>query len=185
MSKGRRSTFACRLDPDQPPPLRGEVVNGRRTPTYVLAWVCSARKFFANLGDGERGKVNDRNFTDIVSKKWSAYPDLPYSLQPTPYLGGDGNYYLIIVFNTADAEHTTRVLNVDTDPLIQAAKNSMGVDKDEEVEKTLAWFRFPLSWVEAEERQREAARLNTQESDLDQMPASDGVKTELRKVSVH
>ena len=85
------------------------------------------------------------------------------------------------MFNTADAEHATRVLNVDIDPLIQAAKISMGVDKDEEVKKTLAWltFRFPLSWVEAEERQREATKLKTQEkeSDLDQMPTSDGVTT--------
>lgn len=70
------------------------------------------------------------------------------------------------MFNTANAEHATRVLNVDTDPLIQAAKISMGVDKDEEVEKTLAWFRFPLHWVEAEERQREAARFTMMQSTL-------------------
>jgi hypothetical protein len=87
-----------------------------------------------------------------------------------PSLAGDGNYYLIVMFNTADAQHATRVLNIETDPLIQAAKISFGVDKDEEVEETLAWFRLPLSWVEAEKRQREAAKLKNQENFSHEQP---------------
>ncbi|KAJ7832635.1 hypothetical protein B0H13DRAFT_1914921 [Mycena leptocephala] len=63
---------------DQPPELCGELVNGRPTPTYALAWVCPPRTFYENLG-GKLGKVNDRNFTNIVSEQWGR-PEFEYDL---------------------------------------------------------------------------------------------------------
>jgi hypothetical protein len=66
------SRFPRRKPVTEPPLLRGELVNGRPTPTYALAWVCSSRQFFQNLGGGELGKVDDRNFSDVVTAKWHA-----------------------------------------------------------------------------------------------------------------
>ncbi|KAJ7875817.1 hypothetical protein B0H13DRAFT_1632501, partial [Mycena leptocephala] len=119
---------------DQPPELCGELVNGRPTPTYALAWVCPPRTFYENLG-GKLGKVNDRNFTNIVSEQWGARnlsmtllfwivspPDTgistSFNLKPLPWLGLDGNFYLIAMFNECNADHVNRVLNRNKDPLI-------------------------------------------------------------------
>lgn len=46
------------------------------------------------------------------------------------------------MFNDPDAEHATRVGDVAGDPLIQAARISMGVDVDPTVDETLQWFRW-------------------------------------------
>ncbi|KAJ7094919.1 hypothetical protein C8R44DRAFT_595278, partial [Mycena epipterygia] len=130
----------------QPPPLRGDLVDGWPTPTYVLAWVFPPRKFYENLGGGTLGKVSDRNFSDIVSEKWAAWPDFGYSLAPLPYPGADGNFYLIAMFNKPDTDHFARVRNLKEDPLIESARVSMAVDKDPSLEKTLQWYRWPLHW---------------------------------------
>lgn len=170
--------FPRRRAVDQPPPLLGELVDGRPTPTYVLAWVCPPRKFFENLGSGKPGEVDYRNFTDVISHKWGAWPDFecvlapfvvsPYldvistrsfGLAPLAYPGADGNFYLIAMFNKPNADHLKRVLDMAEDPLIQSARVSMGVDQDPSLETTLQWFRWPLYWLQAEERQRERARL--------------------------
>jgi hypothetical protein len=68
------SRFPRRRPLNQPPLRCGELVHGRPTPTYALAWVCPSRTFFKNLGGGELGKVDDCNFTDVVSEKWRACP---------------------------------------------------------------------------------------------------------------
>ncbi|KAJ7510414.1 hypothetical protein B0H11DRAFT_2216213 [Mycena galericulata] len=144
------------LPVDQPPPLYGELVNDRHTPLYVLAWVCP-RKLFENLGGGKLGTVSDRNLRDVISKKWGAWPDFAFSLEPMPWIGGDGNYYLIAMFNKRETDHLQRVLDVAEDPLLQSARVSVGVDQDPSLEETLQWFRFPLYWVEDEERIRKRA----------------------------
>ncbi|KAJ6474747.1 hypothetical protein C8R45DRAFT_381826 [Mycena sanguinolenta] len=136
-------TFPRRRPFDHPPPRCGELVNGRPTPTYALAWVCPARTFYKNLGGGELGKVDDCNFTDVVSKKWRACPKFEPGLKPIPYPGVDGNFYLIAMFNERDADHLNRVLDVAGDPLIQSARICMGVDLDPTLEDTLQWIRFP------------------------------------------
>jgi hypothetical protein len=46
------------------------------------------------------------------------------------------------MFNDPDADHATRVGDVAGDPLIQAARISMGVDADPAVDETLQWFRW-------------------------------------------
>ncbi|KAJ7499450.1 hypothetical protein FB451DRAFT_1385150 [Mycena latifolia] len=110
-----------------------------------------------NLGGGKLGVVDDCDFRDVVSQKWSAWPEFPYGLEPTPMLAGDGNYYLIAMFNRRDPEcdHLQQILDVAGDRLIQSARVSMGVDQDPLLEETLQWFRFPLNWVEAEAHQKE------------------------------
>ncbi|KAJ6613630.1 hypothetical protein B0H10DRAFT_1763253, partial [Mycena sp. CBHHK59/15] len=131
---------------DQPPPLEGELVDGRPTPTYVLAWVCDPTTLYRNLGGGTLGEVDDCNFIDIVSQKWEAIPGFGLALAPLPYPGPDGNFYLIAMFNRSNAKHLTRVRNVTEDPLIQAARVSMGVNLDASLEDTLMWYRWPLHW---------------------------------------
>jgi hypothetical protein len=71
------------------------------------------------------------------------------------------------MFNEPDANHITRIRNLAQDPLIESARISMGVDKDKSLEQTLQWFRWPLNWLQAEERQREMAVLAQQERDSD------------------
>jgi hypothetical protein len=70
------------------------------------------------------------------------YRELRFGLRPLPYPGQDGNFYLIAMFNDPDADHATRVGDVAGDPLIQAARISMGVDADPAVDETLQWFRW-------------------------------------------
>ncbi|KAJ6607053.1 hypothetical protein B0H10DRAFT_2228258 [Mycena sp. CBHHK59/15] len=175
-----RETFPCRIPVDKPPPLQGDLINGRPAPTYVLAWVCSPRTFFKNLGGGELGKVDDCNFTDVVSEKWEARPGFGLAFAPIPFPGADGNFYLIAMFNRPHADHFTRVRNVAGDPLIQAARVSMGVDQDKSLEGTLQWYRWPLHWLHAEERQRQRAGLTQLQSELE-----DSAPTSPPQVSVH
>ncbi|KAJ6603791.1 hypothetical protein B0H10DRAFT_1923033 [Mycena sp. CBHHK59/15] len=168
-----RETFPCCIPVDKPPPLQGDLINGRPAPTYVLTWVCSPRTFFKNLGGGELGKVDDCNFTDVVSEKWEARPGFGLAFAPIPFPGADGNFYLIAMFNRPHADHFTRVRNVAGDPLIQAARVSMGVDQDKSLEGTLQWYRWPLHWLHAEERQRQRAGLTQLQSELeDSAPTS-------------
>ncbi|KAJ7712199.1 hypothetical protein B0H16DRAFT_1814731 [Mycena metata] len=142
-----------------PPPPVGAIENGHPTPKYVLAWVCNPTVFFKNLGGGELGIVHDCNFSDAVSKNWRTQPKFGFGLRPLPYPGPDGNLYLISMFNKPDADHIKRVHNLAQDPLIESARVSMGVDKDESLEQTLQWYRWPLNWLQAE------AVLARQESD--------------------
>ncbi|KAJ7230580.1 hypothetical protein GGX14DRAFT_343673, partial [Mycena pura] len=150
--------FPFRRPAEQPPPLFGAIENGHRTPDYVLAWVCDPLTFYKNLERGELGKASDRNCSDIVSNNWIAQPNskFGFNLRPIPYLGLDGNFYLIVMFNEPDANHIARVGNLAQDPLIECARRSMGVDQDKSLEKTLQWFRWPLDWLQAEVRQRES-----------------------------
>ncbi|KAJ7645609.1 hypothetical protein DFH06DRAFT_1425448 [Mycena polygramma] len=140
MSKQR---FPRRLPLDQPPPLEGRLVDGRRTPMYVLAWVCPPRKLYENLAGGPLGTVSDCNLRDVVSEKWAAFPDFDFALHPMAYYGIDGNYYLIAMFNNRKTNHINRVRDVAGDDLIHSARVSMGVDKDPSLETTLQWFRYP------------------------------------------
>ncbi|KAJ7087325.1 hypothetical protein B0H15DRAFT_801374 [Mycena belliarum] len=140
-----QETFPPCYPVDQPPPTRGTSVNGHRTPTYALAWVCPRDKLYENLGEGQPGIVNDRNIADIVAKRWSA-SDSGFSLAQMPVLGGDGNFYLITMYNDPVVNHLERVRDKFTDPLIEAARVALAVDQD--LEKTLQWFRFPLDWLD-------------------------------------
>ncbi|KAJ7350545.1 hypothetical protein DFH08DRAFT_861721 [Mycena albidolilacea] len=146
------SRFPRRKPVTEPPLLRGELVNGRPTPTYALAWVCSSLKFYKNLGGGELGKVDDCNFSDVVTEKWHACPkfDRPPGLEPIPYPGMNGNFYLIAMFNERNADHLERVRDVAGDPHIQSARMAMGVNLDPTLEKTLQWIRWPPRRVDAQ-----------------------------------
>ncbi|KAJ7260944.1 hypothetical protein B0H12DRAFT_1231675 [Mycena haematopus] len=161
----KQATFPFRMPAEQPPPLFGAIENGRVTPKYVLAWVCDPTVFFRNLGRGELGKVNYRNYSGIVSNNSRAHPDFGLGLRPLPYLGTDGNFYLIVMFNDSDANHIARVRNLAQDPLIASARVSMGVDQDESLEKTLQWFRWPLNWMRADSDDSESE--GSDESDED------------------
>lgn len=192
--------FPCRRPVDDPPPVRGDLVDGRPTPTYILAWVCPPRKFFENLGGGTLGKVNYRNFSNVVTDKWVARPGFGCVLAvfhpsgfltlaptcslahaPLPYPGADGNFYLVAMFNRPDADHLTRVRDVVADPLIESARVSMGVDQDESLEDTLQWYRWPLHWLHAEQRERERIEELTQlQSELE-----DNTPTKSSQVAVH
>jgi hypothetical protein len=68
------SRFPRRRPVDCPPPLHGELVDGRPTPRYALAWVCPIPAFYKNLGGGELGKVDDCNLTHTLSEKWRDCP---------------------------------------------------------------------------------------------------------------
>ncbi|KAJ7486345.1 hypothetical protein B0H11DRAFT_2015783 [Mycena galericulata] len=172
--------FPCRRPVDDPPPVRGDLVDGRPTPTYVLAWVCRPRKFFENLGGGTLGKVNYRNFSDVVTDKWVARPGFGLAHAPLPCPGADGNFYLVAMFNRPDANHLTRVRDV-ADPLIESARVSMGVDQDKSLEDTLQWYRWPLHWLHAEQRERERIEELTQlQSELE-----DNTPTKSSQVAIH
>ncbi|KAJ7814093.1 hypothetical protein B0H14DRAFT_3748039 [Mycena olivaceomarginata] len=136
--------FPPRKPAADPPQLRGTPVNGRPTPTYALAWHCSSRQLFQNLGGGELGKVDDRNFSDVVTAKWHACPPFDHkcAVGPIPYPGMNNNFYLIAMFNERNADHLERVRNLAEDPLIRSARIAMGVDLDPVVDKTLQWIRW-------------------------------------------
>ncbi|KAJ7810747.1 hypothetical protein B0H14DRAFT_2862019 [Mycena olivaceomarginata] len=146
--------FPCRKPFDEPPPLKGQLVDGHPTPTYALAWVCPNRKFYENLGGGRLGTVSDRNFSDVVSRNWCARPEFSLAPAPLPYPGADGNFYLIAMFNKPNPYHPTRAYSVDNH-VIESARVAMGVNLDPSLENTLMWYRWPLHWVHAEVRARE------------------------------
>ncbi|KAJ7747321.1 hypothetical protein B0H16DRAFT_1555557 [Mycena metata] len=150
--------FPCRMPADQPPLLKGELVDGHPTPSYVLAWVCRSKTLYRNLGGGKLGEVDDRNFSDVISGRWAELYDFGYPLAPMPYPRG-GDFYLIAIFNRPNTDHLTRVRDVANDPLIQAARVSMGVDLDQSLESTLMWYRWPLSAEERERRKEDLVRL--------------------------
>ncbi|KAJ7695683.1 hypothetical protein B0H17DRAFT_1055194 [Mycena rosella] len=52
-----RERFPRRLPVDKPPALDGELVDGHRTPTYALAWVCPPRKFLDTTSDRGRPRA--------------------------------------------------------------------------------------------------------------------------------
>ncbi|KAJ7130395.1 hypothetical protein C8R44DRAFT_775477 [Mycena epipterygia] len=139
----KKGIFPRRKPVDQPPLRCGELVDGHRTPSYALAWVCPSATFYKNLGGGVLGKVDDCNFTDVVSEKWRSCPKFGHDLKPIPYPGMDGNFYLIAMFNERNADHLNRVLDPE-DPLIQSARISMGVDQTPALEDTLQWIRWPI-----------------------------------------
>jgi hypothetical protein len=89
-----------------------------------------------------------------------------FGLAPIPYPALDGNFYLIAMFNKPNANHLTRVRDLAEDPLIKSARVAMGVDRDESVEKTLQWVRWPLNWLHAEARQLES-ESDGSESEVD------------------
>ncbi|KAJ7869216.1 hypothetical protein B0H14DRAFT_3440916 [Mycena olivaceomarginata] len=145
--------FPCRKPFDEPPPLKGHLVDGHPTPTYALAWVCPNRKFYENLGGGRLGTVSDRNFSDVVSRNWCARPEFSLAPAPLPYPGADGNFYLIAMFNKPNPYHPTRAYSVDNH-VIESARVAMGVNLDPSLENTLMWYRWPLHWLHAEVRAR-------------------------------
>ncbi|KAJ7823473.1 hypothetical protein B0H14DRAFT_3730082 [Mycena olivaceomarginata] len=171
-----KEIFPRRKPVTDPPLVCGELVNGRPTPTYALAWICSSRQFYLNLGGGELGKVDDCNFADVVTEKshecpkfhrW--LPSLTVSadsvistspgLEPILYPGINGNFYLIAMFNERNTDHLKRVGNLAEDPLIQSAKISMGVDVDPTLDETLQWIRWSPRRVSAR-RGRTTTRKN-------------------------
>ncbi|KAJ7087324.1 hypothetical protein B0H15DRAFT_950202 [Mycena belliarum] len=141
--------FPLRRPVDEPPPRYETLLDGHRTPLYVLAWVCPSQKLYDNLEKGlpPGTTVHYRNFRDFISMNWIG--DFPYELTPLPLCAG-GNYYLIAMFNKKSSNHLRRIRNRDNDPLIQAARVAFGVVNDPSLEATLQWFRFPLGWVEME-----------------------------------
>ncbi|KAJ7628594.1 hypothetical protein FB45DRAFT_41185 [Roridomyces roridus] len=169
--------FPCRLFHNTPT-LRGELVDGRPTPVYALAWVCPYMQFYKNLGGGQLPEVINRNYRNVVTEKWNARPESKYAAPPTVYYGPDGNFYLIAMFNRPCSEHFKHADKLDN-PVIESARVAMGVDFDRKLEFTLMWHRWPLNWLHKEvaayRRQLlvEAAldpdevRANSDESDSD------------------
>ncbi|KAJ7869094.1 hypothetical protein B0H14DRAFT_2727604 [Mycena olivaceomarginata] len=123
---------------DEPPPLKGHLVDGHPTPTYDLAWVCPNRKFYENLGGGR---------LDVVSRNWCARPELgALASAPLPYPGADGNFYLIAIVDNH---------------VIESARVAMGVNLDPSLENTLMWYRRPLHWLHAERIRRRCTDFAT------------------------
>ncbi|KAF8176898.1 hypothetical protein K438DRAFT_2022440 [Mycena galopus ATCC 62051] len=169
---------------DEPPPLKGQLVDGHPTPSYVLAWVCPKRKFYENLGGGRLGTVSNRNFSDVVSRNWCARPEFGLVPAPLPYPGADGNFYLIAMFNKPNAGHPTRACNVDNS-VIESARVAMGVNLDLSLENTLMWYRWPLHWLHAEVRAREQDLDRLEELAREQNESRDSAPTSPPQVAVH
>ncbi|KAE9405357.1 hypothetical protein BT96DRAFT_336234 [Gymnopus androsaceus JB14] len=131
---------------NDPPPPRNEEVNGRRTPLYGLAWVCTPEQLARSLeapvrafGGAYRGRL---------VKKWDPENRFSYSLAPCVDLGEDMNYYVIALWNLPHPGHKA-------DDIIDAARKALDVDSDPDLESTFMWYRFPLAWLRKEERERE------------------------------
>ncbi|KAF9071172.1 hypothetical protein BDP27DRAFT_1322462 [Rhodocollybia butyracea] len=134
--------FPRRLPPDQPPPRRDSIVQGKRTPLYGLAWVCSPREFSKNLGI----PFGYGEFREVISARWEG--PFSYELGPSVVGGVDGNYYLVAEWNKPHPGFTSEAI-------IEAARKAMGVDKNVTLEATLQWHRFPLTWLAQEEDEKE------------------------------
>ncbi|KAF9041148.1 hypothetical protein BDP27DRAFT_1374399 [Rhodocollybia butyracea] len=143
--------FHRRLPPDQPPPCRNSIVHGKRTPLYGLAWVCSPHQLSKNLGGVPTGRGKHR---DVISAQWKG--PFSYELSPSAVFGMDGNYYLVAEWNEPHPGHTSEAI-------IEAARKAVGVDKDVTLEATLQWYRFPLTWLVQEEREKEKLALKGME----------------------
>ena len=63
---------------------------------------------------------------------------------PGAVLAGDGNYYLVAMYNDDYTEHQKRVADPE-DHLIVAAQMAFVITPD--LEPTFMWYRFPLGWV--------------------------------------
>jgi hypothetical protein len=67
----------CRFPPrrplNDPPPAFGTVVNGRRTPKYILAWVCPEHELYKNLRGGQFAEVDDSNYSGVIARKWADF----------------------------------------------------------------------------------------------------------------
>ena len=72
-----RCRFTRRRPLNEPPPVSGALDNGRRTPTYVLAWVCPPRKLYENLRTAKLGEATLNNCEDIIAEKWAEWKDFP------------------------------------------------------------------------------------------------------------
>ncbi|KAJ7649861.1 hypothetical protein FB45DRAFT_669617, partial [Roridomyces roridus] len=136
------NSFPFRLPADQPPPARGEIKDGRVTPTYVLAWTCDTSQFYRGLQKATGREVSFCNFSGVVRKNWNPDPVDGLKAEPIPFPGIDGNYYLVALSNRPNVDHKRRVLGLQGDPLISSARAAMGVDV-EDVEGTLQWLRWP------------------------------------------
>ncbi|KAJ7628595.1 hypothetical protein FB45DRAFT_918708 [Roridomyces roridus] len=140
------SRFPHSLPFEKRPALSGERVEGHATPKYALAWVCPYKEFYKNLGDGQAGKVDSRNFDVTVTKRWRARAEHKNFPHPTALYTPDGNFYLIVMFNKPPYKHTECADRVNN-PVIESARVAMGVNADPTLESTLMWYRWPLTWI--------------------------------------
>ncbi|KIY73988.1 hypothetical protein CYLTODRAFT_416635 [Cylindrobasidium torrendii FP15055 ss-10] len=171
-----RARFPLRRPADDPPPVEGQIVDGHRTPSYGLAWVCPPMELYENLRNEKYPRVSERNALDVVNHNWGGWPDFSYALHPRPYLSSDGNWYLVAMFNRRSADHIKRIQNLENDELVQSARVSFGIDKDTsgELEKTLQWFIYPVNWTVAERKykERRAALLERERQEEQAAPAN-------------
>lgn len=73
---------------------------------------------------------------------------MSWDLAPRAKYGLDGNYYLVAEWNKPHPMFSSQ-------EVVEAARKAMGVDKDPTLESSLQWYRFPLSWLAKEERERD------------------------------
>ncbi|KAJ6618202.1 hypothetical protein B0H10DRAFT_2030998 [Mycena sp. CBHHK59/15] len=142
--------FPRTLPRDQPPPVYNTQVNGRSTPLYGLAWVCTHNKFHEIIGGEPLSIAGDQ-----IRTRWNKHL-FNYALQPETIFEEDGNYYLVAMRNKSNANHIVRAHDPN-DELVDAARKAMCIDS--EIEPTLQWYRFPLQWNLDEQRKKEEEAL--------------------------
>ncbi|KAJ7628588.1 hypothetical protein FB45DRAFT_918697 [Roridomyces roridus] len=144
--------FPCKIAFGDPPAVKGTLVNRHPTPQYVLAWVCPETKFFENIACEDSA-----DYTNLLRRKWNALPESELAPPPRAAFAQDGTFYLIAMSNKAYMKHLT-CSKTPNDPVIQAARVAMGVDKDPSLEATLNWYRWPLNWMHEEILDRRNAK---------------------------
>ncbi|KZV90607.1 hypothetical protein EXIGLDRAFT_837684 [Exidia glandulosa HHB12029] len=130
---------------EDPPPLHGAIICGRRTPRYVLAWRCDYGKL-DTLTSKVAGKPVMRDLNTFIALRWmqirpeGSNPRMPMGLEV--FLGRDGFYYLAAMHNTESRPDYKERARDPEDKLVEAARKTFLIDDD--IEGTLKWYRLPF-----------------------------------------
>lgn len=79
-----------------------------------------------------------------IKTRWFAQYDFPSNQCPMVFLGTDGYYYMIAMFNRQEFPDYARRALDPNDPLLVAARDVLYIPP--ELEPTLMWYRFPMRW---------------------------------------
>ncbi|EJD42489.1 hypothetical protein AURDEDRAFT_168555 [Auricularia subglabra TFB-10046 SS5] len=131
------SVFPNVLPFDQPPDVLGTIAHGYRTPRYGLAWKCTNTKFWSVAPE----HVCLQNLQCTILRRWDGCKG-KYGLgqHPELHIGHEGDFYIQVMLNVPGADHKSHATDR-MDDLVQAARHALFVD--EEIDATLAWYRYP------------------------------------------
>ncbi|KAJ7167629.1 hypothetical protein C8R46DRAFT_1093646 [Mycena filopes] len=140
MASQKPRVFPISFPRDQPPPLKGVLKDGRRTPLYALAWVRNADEILdENPGTGLNGIRYE-----VFRPRWreAKYQFPGFLFDPDALIEaapGELVAYCTFAYNT---KQEWIDLAAQSDDFLKAWRDTMQIKPEDE--KTLRWYKLPI-----------------------------------------